>query len=63
MALMAAVEQMGVLPNPLPWDNEPELAMRNTAPAPEAMTVALALTHLEDDFWQRKVRTSAAQRT
>ena len=46
MALMAAVEQMGVLPNPLPWDNEPELAMRNTAPAPQAMTVALALTHL-----------------
>lgn len=60
---MAAVEQMGVLPNPLPWDNEPELAMRNIAAAPQAMTVALALTQLEDDFWQGKVRTSAAQRT
>ena len=63
MALMAAVEQMGVLPERLPWDNDSALGMRNTATAPQAMTVALALTHLEDDFWQGKVRTSAAQRT
>ena len=46
MALMAAVEQMGVLPERLPWDNDPKLGIQNTASAPQAMTVAWALTHL-----------------
>ena len=45
-ALIAAVEQIEVLPNRLPWDNDQELGRRNAAAAPQAMTVAWALTHL-----------------
>ena len=63
MALMAVVEQIGVLPARFPWDSESELGLRSPVAGPQSMTVAMALTHLEDDFWQGKVRTSAAQRT
>lgn len=49
MTFMAVVEQLGVLPNRLSCENDPKMEMRKTAATPQSTTVALALTHLEDD--------------
>ena len=59
IALAAVIATTGIVPAELPWD-----APAPSAPAPaEVLTVAAAVDQLELDFWQGKVRTSAAKRT
>lgn len=54
------IEDLGHLPSELPWD-APVPAIKTGANS--ALTVAAAVERLEKDFWQSKVRTSAAERT
>ena len=66
VTLAAEIGRSGILPNPLPWASEtrkssafPGVSAQQTGP----LTVSEALTQLEVDFWQGKVRTGAAERT
>ncbi len=61
--LAAELGRSGVLPDPLPWASEiTKISDSRKAPA-IAPTVSEALGQLENDFWQGKIRTGAAQRT
>ena len=58
--LAGLIEDLGHLPSELPWD----------APVPviktainSVLTTAQAVERLEQDFWQGKIHTSAAERT
>lgn len=64
--LAAALGRFGILPNPLPWATGSRKSSdlpKVSETKPATLTVAEALTLLEINFWQGKVRTSAAERT
>ena len=61
VALAGIVKSTGMLPRPLPWEGT--VAPVHHGVAPGQTTVADAVEQLECDFWQGKVRTSAAERT
>ncbi|EAU73928.1 hypothetical protein [Synechococcus sp. RS9916] len=58
--LAGLIEDLGHLPSELPWD-APVPAIKTAANS--VLTVAEAVERLEKDFWQSKMRTSAAERT
>ena len=57
--LNALILESGIVPNQLPWDVPKVEVVEEKSRA----TVAEAVERLEKDFWQSKVRTSAAERT
>ena len=60
--LIAAIERLGSLPNPLPWVSGSRKSSASLSP--KAMTVAEAVTLLEADYWRKRdERTTAAERT
>ncbi len=65
VSLAAEIGRWGILPNPLPWASETRKSSGSgqAQGATRALTVSEALTKLEADFWQGKVRTGAAERT
>lgn len=66
VTLAAEIGRRGILPNPLPWANEPTQSSGLPGAGgqqPRLLTVSEGLTQLEVDFWQGKVRTGAAERT
>ena len=61
LQLASVINSTGIVPEELPWDAP-------TPPTPSdraepGITVSSAVEQLEADFWQGKVRTSAAERT
>ena len=60
VALAAIIATTGIVPAELPWDAPAPVSPRATL---GQITVADAVSQLECDFWQGKVRTSAAERT
>ena len=60
IALAAIINSTGIVPAELPWDAPAPISPVAT---PGSTTVAEAVSQLERDFWQGKVRTSAAERT
>ena len=63
MELASAVADSGFLPDPLPWAKEKNLDGNADGQPQGPRTVAEASSLLEQDFWQGKVRSSAAERT
>ena len=55
------IQDLGHLPDVLPWD-VPIPAIK-TADKTEELTAATGIERLEVDFWQGKIRTTAAERT
>jgi len=66
VTLAAEIGRCGILPNPLPWASETTKSSGLPGAGGQRTglpTVSEALTQLEVDFWQGKVRTGAAERT
>ncbi len=63
VSLAAEIGRSGILPNPLPWATEAGLPSSAGQAGDRPVTVSEALSLLEADFWQGKVRTGAAERT
>ena len=61
IALAGIIATTGIVPDELPW--ETPTPTFKTADKTAETTVATAVERLEEDFWQGKVRTSAAART
>lgn len=62
IALAGIIATTGIIPDVLPWDDAPAPTF-NTADLSVEITVATAVERLEEDYWQGKVRSSAAIRT
>ena len=61
---VAAAKSAGTFDwNNLPWEPPPPPSLGQTGDRPSDITVADAVEQLEADFWQGRVRTSAAERT
>ena len=58
--LAAEIARLGILPDPLPWASE---IRKFSDSVPNALTIAEAITQLENDFWKDKQRSSQALRT
>jgi len=66
VSLAAEIGRSGILPDPLPWAGDREESkgrQGKVSRAGQALTVSEAFERLKSDFWQGKVRTSAAERT
>ncbi|NKB75363.1 MAG: hypothetical protein GKR83_12665 [Synechococcus sp. s2_metabat2_7] len=61
IALAGIIATTGIIPDVLPWDAPAPTF--NTADKSAEITVATAVERLEEDYWQGKVRSSAAIRT
>ena len=59
LQLASIINSTGMVPALLPWD-APAVEVVEKA---DSFTVAEAVARLEEDFWQGKIRTSAAKRT
>jgi len=60
IALASIIATTGIVPAELPWEAPAPISPRATL---GEITVEDAVSQLERDFWQGKVRTSAAERT
>jgi len=58
--LAEEIARSGILPDPLPWASE---ITKSAESVPAVFTVQAAVDRLKVDFWQGKIRTTAAERT
>ena len=62
VTLCQRIKEVGHLPERLPWEAE-KLAVEEAAAKSAAITVEEAVERLKADFWQGKIKTTAAERS